>query len=107
MLMRFWSNLVPPAILLVSVIMSFWPAMAAAGNVLTLPDGSKLDLSLKCPICGTVIGGKEGQAVTLTFNDGRVATFGGVAAAVFQDGHAVGFEGARCLFICNSVISMN
>lgn len=29
--------------------------------------------------------------------------FHGVAAAVFKDGHVIGFEGARCLFIYNSV----
>lgn len=103
MLIRSRSNLVSPAILVISSIISVWPAMALAGNLLTLPDGSKLDLSQKCPVCGMIIGGKEGQAVTLTFNDGRVATFGGVAAAVFNDGHTVGFEGARCLFIYNSV----
>jgi copper chaperone NosL len=89
--------------LLIITVISASGIVARAADLLELPDGSKLDLSQKCPVCGMTIGGKEGQGVTVSFKDGRVATFGGVAAAVFRDGHVVGFEGARCLFIYNSV----
>ncbi len=90
-------------ILAAAVISTFFPLASSAAGFLTLPDGSKVDLSEKCPVCGMVIGGKEGQGVTVTYKDGRVVGFHGVAAAVFKDGHVVGFEGARCLFIYNSV----
>ncbi|MGO9571302.1 MAG: nitrous oxide reductase accessory protein NosL [Desulfomonilaceae bacterium] len=89
--------------LITSAIVSLLPMMAGAAELMELPDGSKLDLTQKCPVCGMVIGGKEGQGVTVTYKDGRVVGFHGVAAAVFKDGHVVGFEGARCLFIYNSV----
>jgi nitrous oxide reductase accessory protein NosL len=86
-----------------AVIMSVAPLNLEAAEFLLLPDGAKVDLSQKCPVCGMVVGGKEGEGVTVTFKDGRVVGFGGVASAVFKDGHVVGFEGARCLFIYNSV----
>ncbi len=90
--------------LIISAIVSLPPMMACvAADLMELPDGSKLDLTQKCPVCGMVIGGKDAQGVTVTYKDGRVVGFGGVAAAVFKDGHVVGFEGARCLFIYNSV----
>jgi copper chaperone NosL len=82
--------------------MLFTSALSAA-DLLQLPDGSKIELATKCPVCGMVIGGTEGQGASVTFKDGHVAGFHGVAAAVFKDGHVVGFEGARCLFIYNSV----
>lgn len=91
------------AILAAAVISTFFPLASNAADFLTLPDGSKVDLTQKCPVCGMVIGGKEGQGVTVTYKDGHVVAFHGVAAAVFKDGHVVGFEGARCLFIYNSV----
>ena len=89
--------------LLTIPILSARGVVSHAAELLELPDGHKLDLAQKCPVCGMTVGGKEGQGVTVIFKDGRVVTFGGVAAAVFKDGHVVGFEGARCLFIYNSV----
>jgi len=86
-----------------TVLSLFSPSVSAAADLLPLPDGSKMDLSQKCPVCGMEIGGKDHQGVTLTFKDGRVVGFHGVAAAVFKDGNVVGFDGARCLFIYNSV----
>lgn len=91
------------AILTAAVISMLFPLVSSAAGFVTLPDGTKLDLTQKCPVCGMVIGGKEGQGVTVSYKDGRVVGFGGVAAAVFKDGHVEGFEGARCLFIYNSV----
>ncbi len=85
---------------LISIL--FTPILSAA-DFLQLPDGSEVDLSAKCPVCGMVIGGTDGQGASVTYKEGRVAGFHGVAAAVFKDGHVVGFEGARCLFIYNSV----
>lgn len=89
--------------LITTAIVSLPPVTAGAAELMELPDGSKLDLTQKCPVCGMVIGGKDSQGVTVNYKDGRVVGFGAVAAAVFRDGHVVGFEGARCLFIYNSV----
>ncbi len=95
----------PASILLLAaaaVVLAF-PTASMAAEPLELPDGSKLDLTHKCPFCRMPIGGKDAQGVTVTYKDGRMVTFAGVAAAVFKDGRVVGFEGARCLFIYNSV----
>jgi nitrous oxide reductase accessory protein NosL len=89
--------------MLISAIITVFAGTAAAAEFLQLPDGSKLDLAKKCPVCGMMIGGKEVRGATVTYKDGKVVGFGGAAAAVFKDGHVVGFEGARCLFIYNSV----
>jgi len=95
-----------PAVIWVALtvlIVSAVPISSRAADRIGLPDGSRLDLSKNCPVCGMTIGGKEGQGVTVTFKDGHAVGFAGVAAAVFKNGHVVGFEGARCLFIYNSV----
>jgi copper chaperone NosL len=76
---------------------------SAAGPLLTLPDNSKLDLSTTCPVCGMTVGGGLESAATYAYRNGKLTSFGGVAAAVFKDGHVVGFEGARCLFIYNTI----
>jgi len=86
-----------------AAIVTMFPGTVGATEFLQLPDGSKVNLSETCPVCGMVIGGKGAQGATVTYKDGKVVGFGGVAAAVFKDGHVVGFEGARCLFIYNSV----
>jgi len=90
------------AVVLASVV-TIVPLDSGAAEFLQLPDGAKVDLSEKCPVCGMPVGGKDGQGVTVTFKEGRVVGFHGVAAAVFKDGRVVGFEGARCLFLYNSV----
>jgi copper chaperone NosL len=76
-----------------------------AAESLELPDGSKVDLGQKCPVCGMIVGGPEGQGVTVSYRKGRVVGFAGVAATVFKDGKVVGFDGARCLFVFNSIPS--
>ncbi|AFM24956.1 nitrous oxide reductase accessory protein NosL [Desulfomonile tiedjei] len=96
---RMFSRVITISIILVFVAIH----VSHADQFLQLPDGSKVDLSHKCPVCGMVIGGRDGQGVTVTFKEGRVVGFHGVAAAVFKDGRVVGFDGARCLFIYNSV----
>jgi len=75
------------------------PLVSQADDLSPLPDGSKVDLSTNCPVCGMRVGGDLGATVTYSYRDGRPVGFAGVAAAVFKDGHVVGFEGARCLFI--------
>jgi copper chaperone NosL len=70
---------------------------------LDLPSGSKLDLSATCPVCGMAVGGGLESAATYAYRDGHLSGFGGVAASVFKDGKVVGFEGARCLFIYNTI----
>jgi copper chaperone NosL len=88
--------------LVLTVMPMLFSPVSSAGGFLKLPDGSKVDLTQKCPVCGMVVGGPDEQGVSLTFKDGHVVGFRG-AAAVFKDGHVVGFEGARCLFIYNSL----
>jgi hypothetical protein len=70
---------------------------------LTLPNGAKVDLTAPCPVCGMIVGGDLGAGVTYSYRADRAVAFAGVAAVVFKDGHTVGFEGARCLFIYNKV----
>jgi hypothetical protein len=70
---------------------------------LTLPNGGKVDLTAHCPVCGMTVGGDLGAGATYSYLSDRVVAFAGVAAVVFKDGHTVGFEGARCLFIYNKV----
>ncbi len=93
----------PITMLTTLLILSIILPVTALGYYMQLPDGSKLDLSQKCPVCGMLVGGKEGEGGTVTYKDGRITGFHGAAAAVFKDGRVVGFEGARCLFIYNSV----
>lgn len=90
-------------ILTTALISILFTSILSAADSLQLPDGSSIDLAAKCPVCGMVIGGTEGQGASVTYKEGHVAGFHGVAAAIFKDGHVVGFEGARCLFIYNSV----
>ncbi len=90
-------------IMIAAFVSMLFPPVLSAADFLRLPDGSEVDLAAKCPVCGMVIGGTDGQGASVTFKEGHVAGFHGVAAAVFKDGHVVGFEGARCLFIYNSV----
>jgi nitrous oxide reductase accessory protein NosL len=91
------------AVILSATIITVFPLTSHAETLLQLPDGSKVDLSHKCPVCGMVIGGKNGQGVTIDFKEGRIVGFHGVAAAVFKDNRVVGFDGGRCLFVYNSV----
>lgn len=90
-------------VMVATAVAAMWAGTSQAAEFLQLPDGSRLDLSQKCPVCEMEIGGKDQQGVTLTFKDGRVAGFHGVAAAVFKDGRVVGFDGARCMFVYNSI----
>ena len=75
------------------------PPPSQADDFGMLPDGSKVNLSKNCPVCGMRVGGDLGATVTHSYRNKRPVGFAGVAAAVFKDGHVVGFEGARCLFI--------
>lgn len=79
------------------------PGISLADDYATLPDGSKVNLSQRCPVCGMPVGGELGGAVTRAYRDSHLVGFAGLAAAVFDDGHVVGFEGARCLFIYNTI----
>jgi nitrous oxide reductase accessory protein NosL len=74
-----------------------------AEGFIDLPNGSKLGLSAKCPVCGMAVGGGLESSATYAYRDGNLIGFGGAAAAVFKDGKVVAFEGARCLFIYNTI----
>ncbi len=88
---------------LVIAVLAALPLAVSAQDYLALPDGGKVDLSARCPVCGMTVGGEMASGATYGYKDSKLAGFAGVAAAVFKDGKAVGFEGARCLFIYNTV----
>lgn len=72
-----------PVALFVSVaILVITAAVPAEADSVTLPDGSKLDLSVPCPVCNMNVG----------------STKLGPAAVVFNDGKVVGFDGAGDFF---------
>ncbi len=92
------------AVLITAIFLTCGFSMeSAAQPLMTLPDKSKLDLSLTCPVCGMTVGGGLESAATYVYRNGKLSGFAGAAAAVFKDGHVVGFEGARCLFIYNTI----
>jgi nitrous oxide reductase accessory protein NosL len=76
---------------------------ASAQETLLLPNGAAVDLQSRCPVCGMTVGGELRSGVTYGYKDSNLVGFAGVAAAVFKDGKAVAFEGARCLFIYNTI----
>jgi nitrous oxide reductase accessory protein NosL len=97
-----------PKILMVFVLFfvpltSTLPTFGGDQPYAVLPDGSKVDLSATCPVCGMKVGGDLEGTATYSYRDDRLIGFAGVAAAVFKDGRVVGFEGARCLFIYNTI----
>jgi nitrous oxide reductase accessory protein NosL len=85
------------------LLVAFVPLASQADDFGPLPDGSKVNLLKNCPVCGMRVGGDLGATVTHSYRGNRPVGFAGVAAAVFKDGHVVGFEGARCLFIYSAV----
>lgn len=76
---------------------------ALASEYLDLPNGSRLKLGSRCPVCGMKVGGELEAPAIYAYKDGNLTGFAGVAAAVFRDGTVVGFDGARCLFIYNTI----
>ncbi|MBM4328450.1 MAG: hypothetical protein FJ118_14965 [Deltaproteobacteria bacterium] len=100
---------IPLTHLLTSVVAAFMLACASfgglahAGEHLALPSGHKLELGGICPVCGMKVGGELESAAIYGYKLGRLESFAGVGAAVFQDSRVVGFDGARCLFIYNTV----
>lgn len=91
-------------IAVVSLVLAIMlPLAVSAQDYLELPNGTKIDLSDHCPVCGMVIGGDMAAGVTYAYRDSRLVGFAGIAAAVFKNGKTVGFEGARCLFIYNTI----
>ena len=49
------------------------------------------------------VGGELGAPAIYAYKNGSLTGFAGIAAAVFEDGTVVGFDGARCLFIYNTI----
>jgi nitrous oxide reductase accessory protein NosL len=86
----------------VLIVVALW-SPARADESVQLPNGSKLNLSATCPVCGMKVGGDMAGTASYAYKDGRLVGFAGAAAAVFKDGSVVGFEGARCLFIYNTI----
>jgi len=60
------------------------PWTAAAAEKLDLPDGSKLDTSVKCPVCNMEPGSSKDI---------------GAAAVVFKDGKVLGLDGPSHMFM--------
>lgn len=72
-------RLIPVVVTLVATIVLSGTGMAATVD---LPDGSKLDLTVACPVCGMKL-----ENSTL-----------GPAAVVFKDGKVIGFDGTGDMF---------
>jgi nitrous oxide reductase accessory protein NosL len=64
------------------VILASAPLIAVAAQTVDLPDGSKLDLSASCPVCG------------MKLEDSKI----GPAAVVLKDGKVVGFDSTGDMF---------
>lgn len=79
------------------------PSIVYADDYMELPNGAKVNLSDRCPVCGMTVGSDMAAGATFAYRDSNLVGFAGVAAAVFKSGKTVGFEGARCLFIYNTV----
>lgn len=69
-------------LLLAVMALFIMTAIPAAADTVDLPDGSKLDLSAKCPVCNMDVG------------SGKL----GPAAVVFKDGKVVGFDASGDFF---------
>lgn len=69
-------------LMLVAVAVLAMPVMLWAADTIDLPNGAKLDLTQKCPVCNMKVGG------------GPL----GYAAVVFKDGKVVGFDGPGDMF---------
>ncbi|MEW6138131.1 MAG: nitrous oxide reductase accessory protein NosL [Thermodesulfobacteriota bacterium] len=67
---------------LIALAMIIMPLISIGAETVTLPNGAKLDLSAKCPVCNM-----EVRSSTL-----------GPAAVVFKDGTAVGFDSTGDMF---------
>ncbi|MEJ2718362.1 MAG: nitrous oxide reductase accessory protein NosL, partial [Deltaproteobacteria bacterium] len=99
------DNIMRAAYAALVIVITVMPLPSGASELLDLPDGHQVDLGKKCPVCGMIVGGPEEQGVTLSYRKGRLVGFAGIAATVFKDGTVVGFDGARCLFVYNSIPS--
>jgi len=77
--------------------------LAYAVEDVALPSGHKFELGGVCPVCGMKVGGELESVAVYGYKSGRLEGFAGVAAAVFKDSQVVGFDGARCLFIYNTI----
>ncbi len=69
-------------IALILAIVASAPLVSVAAQTVDLPDGSKLDLSATCPVCG------------MKLEDSKL----GPAAVVFKDGKVEGFDTAGDMF---------
>lgn len=57
------------------VFLALMPMFAAAADTLTLPNGAKLDLSTKCPVCKMEVGSSALGPAAVVFKDGKVTGF--------------------------------
>jgi nitrous oxide reductase accessory protein NosL len=96
-------RLPPLWIFLLILLALMFPALSKASDHVGLPDGAKLKMGGSCPVCGMQIGGELGGDAIYAYDQKGLIGFAGIAAAIFDDGKVVGFDGARCLFIYNSI----
>jgi nitrous oxide reductase accessory protein NosL len=97
------SHLLPRLLIAIMLTGASFGVFAHAGEHLALPSGHKLELGGVCPVCGMKVGGDLESMAIYGYKFGRLESFAGVAATVFQDNRVVGFDGARCLFIYNTI----
>lgn len=71
----FWSR---RFLLVVAMTAATWmTASWAHAQSVDLPDGSKLDLSISCPVCGMKVATSSQGPAAVVFNDGKVVGFDG------------------------------
>ncbi|MFC1834007.1 nitrous oxide reductase accessory protein NosL [Thermodesulfobacteriota bacterium] len=87
---------------IMGILVDPFPSTVMATDYL-LPDGSTLKLGIRCPVCGMTVGGELEAPAIYAYTNGSLTGFGGVAAAVFNDGKVVGFDDAWCLFSYNKI----
>ncbi|MEW6529317.1 MAG: nitrous oxide reductase accessory protein NosL [Thermodesulfobacteriota bacterium] len=97
------AHLLRTLLMVLILVGASWGSLAHAGEDVTLPSGHKFPLGGVCPVCGMKVGGELESMAIYGYKLGRLESFAGVAATVFQDHRVVGFDGARCLFIYNTI----
>ncbi len=84
-------------LLLAMVVLVIMMALPAAADTVGLPDGSKLDLSVPCPVCNMKVGSSKLGPAAIVFKDGKVVGLDGSGDffRYFLDPKKYGFDPAN------------
>ncbi len=91
------------AVVIVTFLVVTTPLSTQASDHVDLPDGLTLKLGNMCPVCGMKVGGELGAEAIYAYSETKLVGFAGASASVFENGSVVGFDGARCLFVYNTI----